>query len=270
MYNWHPKNAEVDPDAPIAWGTCDRCGMIWNVNKLTWQYSYNGSTSPQNTRFLVCPKHIDPLNPQDMPFILAPDPLPIYNARPFPYALDEASWLLTQDLEVITTQGGEYIGTAIPNPQDNAATAYLSTVIDAGGQMLPPLYLDIFDGNPSSRGRSVLEQITGSSARIYIDEDLTTTAGTALNTDLIIIAAASGATVNSNWIGLYSEAGSGGVLLFSGECDVRWQSVTVGNPVVFAALDLQIINVAADLDTLMQTEGGEPMITQNDQFMALE
>ena len=42
-YRWHPKNAEVDADSPRAWGTCARCGMQWNLNQLTWQYSYQGA-----------------------------------------------------------------------------------------------------------------------------------------------------------------------------------------------------------------------------------
>ncbi len=207
--------------------------------------------------------------PQDMPFILAPDPLPIYNARPFPYALDEASWLLTQDLEVITTQGGSYIGTAIPNPQDNAATAYLQTVIEAGGQTLPAAYLDIFDGDPSAGGRSVLAQITGSAVRTDVASLLTTTLTVTQNTDLIIVAAESGATVNTNWIGIYSAA-TAGSLLFSGECNVRWQSVTAGNPVVFDALDLQIIDVVADNSLFMQTQNGLIMITQDGSYMEIE
>lgn len=84
---------------------------------------------PQNTGFLVCPKHLDPLNPQDTPYILPPDPLPVYNARPENYVLDESSWLGTQDGDTITTEDDVPFTTAIPNPDDPADTTHLTTDI---------------------------------------------------------------------------------------------------------------------------------------------
>jgi hypothetical protein len=122
-YRWHPRNAEVDPESPRAWATCDRCGFLANHHKLQWQFSYQGSTQPQNTRFLVCGRCLDPLNPQDTPNILPPDPLPIYNARPEPYTLDEASWLATQDGDPLMTQDGEYLTPQIPGPDSTSSTA---------------------------------------------------------------------------------------------------------------------------------------------------
>lgn len=87
-YRYRPKNAEVDPTSPRAWGQCDRCGFYWPLYKLSFQLAYRGSAMPQDTRLLVCPKHLDPLNPQDIPPILPPDPEPVMNARP---ELGEAS-----------------------------------------------------------------------------------------------------------------------------------------------------------------------------------
>ncbi len=127
-YRWHPRNAETDADNPRAWGTCDRCGFVHNLHKLQWQFSYLGTSQPQNTRFLVCERCLDPLNPQDMPYILPPDPLPVYNARPEPYLLDETSWLVTQDGEILTTEDGTPIITAIPDPNSTASIADQSAV----------------------------------------------------------------------------------------------------------------------------------------------
>lgn len=127
-YRWHPKQAEVDPDNPQAWGTCDRCGFVRNLKDLVWQYSYMGAFQPMNMRILVCPDRcLDELNPQDQAYILPPDPAPIFNARPEPYLLDETSWLVTQDGEIIATEADSPFITAIPNPdstqgiQDQAA-----------------------------------------------------------------------------------------------------------------------------------------------------
>ena len=146
-YRWHPKNAEVDADAPRAWGSCDKCGMIWQLDKLQWQYSYQGAFQPMNTRYLVCPKHIDPLNPQDQAYILPPDPEPIFNARPEPYVLDETSWLSTQDGDVITAEDGEQFITPIPNPNSTESIqdqASVNIVTEDGIEIVT----EDGDGNP--------------------------------------------------------------------------------------------------------------------------
>lgn len=82
-------HAEVDPNAPRAWATCDRCGANWNHYRLSWDRQWAG---PQiiNRRFLVCPPCTDVLQPQLRTIVIPPDPPPILNARPEPYAMDEA------------------------------------------------------------------------------------------------------------------------------------------------------------------------------------
>lgn len=242
MYRWHPKLAEVDPDNPSAWATCSRCGFVTNLYKMVWQWDYRGTPAPINTRVLTCgrPQCLDVPQPQNSPLILGPDPEPIFNARPASYFLDEASWLITEDGEVITTEDGEGLGTAIPNPSNNAATAYLNALIVSSGGSVATAYLDVFNGNPEGGGgTSVLEDITGSATRTNIAADLTTTLGIAQNTDTIIVALESGATVNTNYLGIYSAA-TAGTLLMSGPCWVNGQVVTIGNPVVFSPLALNI------------------------------
>lgn len=214
-YRWHPKNSETDPDAPTAWATADCCGFIWPITKLIWQYQFQGTMVPQNTRMLVCPKHVDPLNYQLQAYILPPDPLPVMNARPEPYALDESSWLGTQDGDTITTQDGVPITTNIPSPSQAANASKLVSYIAAPGGSVATAYLDIFDGDPVSGGRSVLEAITGSATRTNVAASMTTVGGIARNADYIVIAAASAQQTNSNYVGIYSAA-SGGTLLMSG------------------------------------------------------
>ena len=130
-----PKYAEVDPDDPVAWATCDRCGRLYNINKLVWQFDYRGSSQPQNLRILVCTTNcLDQMQPQLMPYILPPDPPPIFNARPEPYALDEDSYLstagstpLTLDGDTLVTADGDPITPNEPNPADDASTTHLTT-----------------------------------------------------------------------------------------------------------------------------------------------
>ena len=121
-YRWHPKNAEVDSDNPRAWGTCDRCGRIWNLYRLAWQYDYNGAPTLQNLRVLVCETCYDTPQPQLSPLILGPDPEPIANARPEPYFIDENSVLATEDGDPLATEDDDVFIPAIPNPQSDPET----------------------------------------------------------------------------------------------------------------------------------------------------
>jgi len=119
-YRWHPANADTDVDAPQCWGTCDRCGRVHNLNKLQWQFDYRGSPMLQNTRLLVCDRCLDVPNLQFTPVMLSPDPPPIYNTRPEPYALDETDWLTTQDGDIIDTELGDDFISTVPNPSGRA------------------------------------------------------------------------------------------------------------------------------------------------------
>lgn len=240
-YRWHPKNAEVDSDNPRAWGTCDRCGFVWNLDRLCWQYDFQGTNQLQNTRLLVCPPCYDVPQPQLAPYILPPDPPPIFNARPENYSLDEASYLLTQDGSIITTQDGTPFETSIPdpnNPSQAANTTVLFCPIVAPSGSVAVAYLDLFDGNPSSGGRSVLSAITGSSVRTDIASLLTTTGGIATNTDYLVISAASVAQTNISFAGIYT-ASISGALMMSGPISVS-QTIALGNPVQFNPLGLSI------------------------------
>lgn len=238
-YRWHPKHAEVDPDNPRAWGSCDRCSSIHNLDKLRWQFDYRGTSQMQNTRLLVCERCYDVPNPQFSPYILPPDPPPVLNARPFPYELSEADWLTTQDGDIITTQDDDLFTPSIPNPSDNPDTTVLTALLSYPSGSVAVMFIDLFDGDPASGGASVLSLITGSSVRTNIASSLTTTDGIAETTDVLTIAAASASTTNVNYIGFYTLA-SGGTLLVSGPVSATAPTVTSGTAVQFNALTLQL------------------------------
>jgi len=239
-YRWRAKGVEVDPESPRAFATCDRCGFLFNHYKLQFQYAYQGSSQPQNTYFLVCERCTDPLNAQSMPYILPPDPLPVYNARMGASdPVGEASYLVTEDGDILANEDGDPLITAIPDPSVPANTTNLLCEIVAPGGDVSEVYLDLFDGDPSSGGRSVLSAITGSATRTNISGDLTTTSGVATNTEPIVISSASENQTNVNWCGLYS-ASISGALLMSGRVSVTPFTIAEGNPVRFAALGLSI------------------------------
>lgn len=238
LYGWKGRHFEVDPGRPQAEGICARCGFRFNLENMQWQYDYQGTQYPTNTRILVCGRSscLDVPNPQRAPMILAPDPEPLFNARPEPYELDATSWLATQDGDIYAEIDGDLY---LANIGDNGAVAFLETEFAVPSGDVSVMYLDIFDGDPLGDGTSVLAQITGSATRSDIAADLTTTLGIAQNTAQIVVAAESVATVNTSYIGFYS-ASTSGALLMSGPLNVRGHTVTTGNPVAFDALGIQI------------------------------
>ena len=84
----HPRRAPVDPRNPRAWGTSDRNGMVGTHAKMRFQHEWAG-TDIINTRVLVHPDELDVPQRQLGTIILPPDPMPIPNARPENYSIDE-------------------------------------------------------------------------------------------------------------------------------------------------------------------------------------
>lgn len=84
----HPRRASTDPSAPEAWATCDRSGFVLNHKDMKWQMEYAG-LKLINKRILVAPDQYDKPQRQLGTIVMPPDPLPVYNARPENYAIDE-------------------------------------------------------------------------------------------------------------------------------------------------------------------------------------
>lgn len=79
--------AEVDIRDPQAFATCDRCGIQYNLEDLTWQLDFRGKQL-MNLRLLVCSRCTDRPAAFTQPVILPPDPDPVFNARP-EYSIDD-------------------------------------------------------------------------------------------------------------------------------------------------------------------------------------
>ena len=97
--------ARVDANNPQAFGVCDRCGIWDNQKDLRWQFDYRGPNL-QNLRILVCQYCLDIPQPQLKPRIIPPDPMPVLNARPENFSVDEQNWMVTQDGTYIIAQSG--------------------------------------------------------------------------------------------------------------------------------------------------------------------
>ena len=103
MTRRYQRRAIVDTTRPESFAVCDRCGRLWNLDELYWQLQY-GATGLYNTRMLVCAPCRDVPQPQILNPILPPDPVPVMNARPETYYLDEVDFLSTEAGVPITTE----------------------------------------------------------------------------------------------------------------------------------------------------------------------
>ena len=108
--------AIANPDAPTAAGTCDRCGFVYQHSELTWNYDYRGR-SLVNTRILVCQKCLDVPQNQLRPRVLPPDPVPVANARPFPYCYSEEDHRYTSNPALPNVDLGTVTNILLSGPQ---------------------------------------------------------------------------------------------------------------------------------------------------------
>lgn len=89
---WRPHgHVRVNSRSPRAAGRCDRCGFLYNLSTLQWQYEYAGLRL-QNLRILVCDECLDIPQRQLGAKPISPDPIPIPNARPEPFTLTGFSY----------------------------------------------------------------------------------------------------------------------------------------------------------------------------------
>ena len=82
--------ASVSSKNPQAFGICDRCGFLYNHNKLQWQFDYAGA-GLINKRILVCSPCLDTPQNQLRAIVLPQDPTPIQNPRVQDYAFAETT-----------------------------------------------------------------------------------------------------------------------------------------------------------------------------------
>lgn len=107
-------HAHVNPSAPRAFAICDRCSRLFNLYALSWQFQWAGPQL-QNLRLLVCSSCLDVPQEQLKPRILPPDPMPVLNARPENYLIDDYDYRVTEDGDVRVTEDG------VPRVVENVA-----------------------------------------------------------------------------------------------------------------------------------------------------
>jgi len=101
--------ARVSSRNPNAFGICDRCGFLYNHNRLTWQFDWAGA-GLINKRILVCDTCTDTPQQQLRAIILPADPTPILNPRVQDYVSASTDYRTTQGNTVNAQTGIPVIG----------------------------------------------------------------------------------------------------------------------------------------------------------------
>lgn len=105
---------------------CDRCGFMYTLNDLTWQYQWAG-TRLQNLRLRVCEDCMDIPQEQLRAIILPPDPVPVDQPRTEYYSAEVTSFLQTVEGPSLLTEDGQAILWEITTtPSPDPANPYLS------------------------------------------------------------------------------------------------------------------------------------------------
>lgn len=182
---WRPHGrAEVDIRQPRAFGVCDRCGALYNLDDLNWQYQFAG-VGLVNLNLLVCRRCMDVPQPQLAALILPPDPDPIMDARPEYYSVDEKGPVQNLEAEIF------YSGASIPSD----------------------FYLDLYFGDPGTTGVSVLADITGSATRPNAGSSFgSPVENIAVNTSSVRFTDSAVASVNVSYVAVFDAATDGNLI----------------------------------------------------------
>src|SRR6266849_5165254 len=82
--------AQISAKAPRALGICQRCGFMYNLDQLQWQYDWQQGPRLFNLRIKVCPSCLDTPQESGRTIVLPPDPIPVTYALPENFALADS------------------------------------------------------------------------------------------------------------------------------------------------------------------------------------
>jgi hypothetical protein len=136
--------AQINPSAPEALGICDRCGRLFNLRSLTYQYQWVG-TALQNLHLKVCEQCLDVPQEQLRAIILPPDPLPVYDPRTEPYAIDQRNDYTISAL----FQGVADIRTEVTAELSPIVATFTATAAMSGALQVERLIVALLSGTAS-------------------------------------------------------------------------------------------------------------------------
>jgi hypothetical protein len=170
---------------------------------LQFQYQWAGFQLI-NLRYLVCETCLDRPAPFLKALVLPPDPPPIFNVRPEPYSVDE-----------------------------EGPTQQLIAELELGTTTIVSLYLDLFDGDPTDGGSSVLNTLNGSATRTNFASSMGAVSDlTATNESTITLVTIAATSADITWLAAYDGATAGNLLAAS---QILPQTVVQGNGLAIAS-----------------------------------
>lgn len=78
--------AQISATNPRALGVCERCGFLYNLDNLQWQFDWQQGPRLFNLRIRVCASCLDIPQESGRTIVLPPDPIPVPLALPENYA----------------------------------------------------------------------------------------------------------------------------------------------------------------------------------------
>ena len=115
--------AQTSSRNPRAFAVCDRCGIWYNHDQLSWQMDWAGA-SLINKRILVCSPCNDVPQQQLRAIKIPADPVPITNPRVESYARDEIDQRQVSGYNSVNAQTG------IPVPGGDIRATSVGSVAD--------------------------------------------------------------------------------------------------------------------------------------------
>lgn len=97
--------ARISATQPRAKGVCDRCGFMYSLSDLRYQFQWAGNQLV-NLQLRVCKSCMDIPQIQFKSFVLPPDPVPVDNPRIEYYGIEVTSFLQSELGPSLLTEDG--------------------------------------------------------------------------------------------------------------------------------------------------------------------
>lgn len=127
--------AQINANAPRALGVCQRCGSLYNLRSLQWQWDWQQGPRLRNLNIQVCNDCLDVPQESGRTIILPPDPVAVAFPLPEDYAAAD---------NPLSTIGYNVANNFYPQPLQSLGANIGNMVLNAGVNAA-------FDGNQNKR-----------------------------------------------------------------------------------------------------------------------
>lgn len=116
-------NASISADRPRALGICQRCGGMFNLDTLQWQWDWQRGPRLKNLQIKVCLTCLDVPQQSGRTVTLPPDPVPVAFPLPEDYASAD---------NPLSTLGYNVANAFLPNPPQSLGGNIGNMTLNAG------------------------------------------------------------------------------------------------------------------------------------------